>query len=301
VSNVRGLNQYAHKQKRKRNLDHSWEPRKRQMGPPTANESETMLMPPPQIPKATAKHTKYAIQVEHGMMLYPTSITDLKDAPTDAVQVDSTADDLTIPRSGLKATDREAKLEIDPLVAWIPDISPGLSTGSHQTMRSPPYQPGGSVNPPITKDSGQNAGSYTPIAPSVISEPFWVMSPDLSVWAAETAPSEIGEYFDLHALPSSSSTAGPSGELTTERPVVRRKGPLRPDQRREASEIRKLRACLRCKFLKKTVRSCQSLFLTVLTPISAIRESLAQDVNQVLSVYGRYLVLDWLLKIWTIS
>lgn len=34
--------------------------------------------------------------------------------------------------------------------------------------------------------------------------------------------------------------------------VGRRKGPLLPEQRKQASEIRKLRACLRCKFLKKT-------------------------------------------------
>lgn len=32
----------------------------------------------------------------------------------------------------------------------------------------------------------------------------------------------------------------------------RRRGPLLPEQRKQASEIRKLRACLRCKFLKKT-------------------------------------------------
>ena len=38
----------------------------------------------------------------------------------------------------------------------------------------------------------------------------------------------------------------------SEKRVGRRKGPLRPDQRKQASEIRKLRACLRCKFLKKT-------------------------------------------------
>ncbi|KAK2736483.1 hypothetical protein FQN57_000739 [Myotisia sp. PD_48] len=38
----------------------------------------------------------------------------------------------------------------------------------------------------------------------------------------------------------------------TEKKVGKRKGPLRPDQRKQASEIRKLRACLRCKFLKKT-------------------------------------------------
>jgi hypothetical protein len=39
---------------------------------------------------------------------------------------------------------------------------------------------------------------------------------------------------------------------TTEKKIGRRRGPLRPEQRKQASEIRKLRACLRCKFLKKT-------------------------------------------------
>ncbi|KAK0385316.1 hypothetical protein NLU13_7792 [Sarocladium strictum] len=39
---------------------------------------------------------------------------------------------------------------------------------------------------------------------------------------------------------------------TTEKKVGKRKGPLLPEQRKQASEIRKLRACLRCKFLKKT-------------------------------------------------
>lgn len=39
---------------------------------------------------------------------------------------------------------------------------------------------------------------------------------------------------------------------STEKRVGRRRGPLRPDQRQQAHEIRKLRACLRCKFLKKT-------------------------------------------------
>ncbi|KAI5286629.1 hypothetical protein KEM54_006637, partial [Ascosphaera aggregata] len=34
--------------------------------------------------------------------------------------------------------------------------------------------------------------------------------------------------------------------------IGKRTGPLKPDQRKQASEIRKLRACLRCKFLKKT-------------------------------------------------
>ncbi|KAK6365957.1 uncharacterized protein PV06_04561 [Exophiala oligosperma] len=43
-----------------------------------------------------------------------------------------------------------------------------------------------------------------------------------------------------------------SGKGDGEKRVGRRKGPLRPEQRKQASEIRKLRACLRCKFLKKT-------------------------------------------------
>lgn len=43
----------------------------------------------------------------------------------------------------------------------------------------------------------------------------------------------------------------------TEKRVGRRKGPLKPEQRKQASEIRKLGACLRCKYLKKTVSTCQ--------------------------------------------
>jgi hypothetical protein len=37
----------------------------------------------------------------------------------------------------------------------------------------------------------------------------------------------------------------------SEKRVGRRRGPLRPEQREQAHEIRKLRACLRCRFLKK--------------------------------------------------
>lgn len=48
--------------------------------------------------------------------------------------------------------------------------------------------------------------------------------------------------------PAGSAKKDASGEKR----VGRRRGPLRPDQRQQAHEIRKLRACLRCKFLKKT-------------------------------------------------
>ncbi|KAL8683580.1 MAG: hypothetical protein Q9186_000492 [Xanthomendoza sp. 1 TL-2023] len=39
---------------------------------------------------------------------------------------------------------------------------------------------------------------------------------------------------------------------STDKKVGKRKGPLRPEQRKQASEIRKLGACLRCRFLRKT-------------------------------------------------
>ena len=42
-------------------------------------------------------------------------------------------------------------------------------------------------------------------------------------------------------------------KVETEKRVGRRKGPLEPGQRKRAGEIRKLGACLRCKYLKKTV------------------------------------------------
>lgn len=44
---------------------------------------------------------------------------------------------------------------------------------------------------------------------------------------------------------------GANGKDKPEKKVGKRRGPLRPEQRQQAHEIRKLRACLRCKFLKK--------------------------------------------------
>ncbi|KAF2860661.1 hypothetical protein K470DRAFT_216741 [Piedraia hortae CBS 480.64] len=43
----------------------------------------------------------------------------------------------------------------------------------------------------------------------------------------------------------------PNGQAE-KKSVGRRRGPLRPEQRLQAHEIRKMRACLRCRFLKKT-------------------------------------------------
>ncbi|WPG97569.1 Hypothetical protein R9X50_00034600 [Acrodontium crateriforme] len=54
------------------------------------------------------------------------------------------------------------------------------------------------------------------------------------------------------AVIKKTSASGSRKDGTVEKKVGRRRGPLRPDQRQQAHEIRKLRACLRCKFLKKT-------------------------------------------------
>lgn len=74
------------------------------------------------------------------------------------------------------------------------------------------------------------------------------------------------------------STGGKDGSGNGEKKIGKRKGPLRPDQRKQASEIRKLRACLRCKFLKKTVSLSLLLFFFM--------ASLTVVVRQRRAVYG---------------
>jgi len=61
--------------------------------------------------------------------------------------------------------------------------------------------------------------------------------------------SPIGVTPKVSAKKSSTKTS--SGKEKSEKRVGKRRGPLRPEQRQQAHEIRKLRACLRCKFLKK--------------------------------------------------
>jgi hypothetical protein len=70
--------------------------------------------------------------------------------------------------------------------------------------------------------------------------------------------------------------------------IGKRKGPLKPDQRKQASEIRKLRACLRCKFLKKTVSISLCLIQDhVLTAYSATRASPVAVASRPMLGYGR--------------
>jgi hypothetical protein len=64
----------------------------------------------------------------------------------------------------------------------------------------------------------------------------------------KTSPSSV-----THKTISKKKTtsAGAAKGDKSEKRIGRRRGPLKPEQRQSAHEIRKLRACLRCKFLKK--------------------------------------------------
>ncbi|KAL1971401.1 hypothetical protein VTN31DRAFT_2381 [Thermomyces dupontii] len=100
-----------------------------------------------------------------------------------------------------------------------------------------------SIPVPVPKDStpilspGSQSSSSSSSGSSSTSPPSSKKSARKSPIAAKNADTKVRK-------------AG-KGEGTEKR-IGKRKGPLKPDQRRQASEIRKLRACLRCKFLKKT-------------------------------------------------
>ncbi|KAF2157722.1 hypothetical protein K461DRAFT_208657, partial [Myriangium duriaei CBS 260.36] len=94
------------------------------------------------------------------------------------------------------------------------------------------------------------------------------VSPPLSSSSASTSPTGTSPPIRRRRSPNNQSVIAKTTKAVikkadtgltrktvggvTEKRVGRRKGPLRPDQRQQAHEIRKLRACLRCKFLKKT-------------------------------------------------
>lgn len=81
-------------------------------------------------------------------------------------------------------------------------------------------------------------------------------------------------------------------KIDTEKRIGRRKGPLSLEQRKQAGEIRKLGACLRCKFLKKTVGRTLSFICVALTISSVIRESHARDVSLRMRACGLYLARE---------
>jgi hypothetical protein len=250
VSNVRHPKQDSQKQKRKRKLtDYCWIPRKQRLLSPSAHDTQYTDIPPPNITKSVAQPT----------------ITAGPDQDVPMLEAAQLPNDLTVTRVVgsheysqpymLETTDENSTVvdiemgqDIDPLVAWILGISSGPNADAHNTIMGPTHHPISradlGVRSVSTDQSGQNRIYYPSRAPSVISEPYWLaISPVSSVWAVETAPSEVGEYLESWA-PTIKDT---------EKRIGRRQGPLRPDQAKQAYETRKFRACLRCKFLKKIV------------------------------------------------
>ncbi|KAK7179664.1 hypothetical protein DPSP01_011588 [Paraphaeosphaeria sporulosa] len=109
--------------------------------------------------------------------------------------------------------------------------------------------PNQSVSPPMPRaepvDIKQSASSSSSPTSSAVSSP-----PTRRRKSPVTTPigSKPAKTIAKKTPPAHTTKKDASGEKR----VGRRRGPLRPEQRQQAHEIRKLRACLRCKFLKKT-------------------------------------------------
>ncbi|KAL3475652.1 hypothetical protein BJX99DRAFT_157117 [Aspergillus californicus] len=119
------------------------------------------------------------------------------------------------------------------------------------------------INRRVSYDHASSHGSQSPtaVSPAAIVRPIQVpakksTSPTRSTTSSSSPPSRKPSRKSPIAAKTAETKVRKQSQNgkseTTEKKVGKRKGPLRPEQRKQASEIRKLRACLRCKFLKKT-------------------------------------------------
>ncbi|POS86549.1 hypothetical protein EPUL_004124, partial [Erysiphe pulchra] len=115
--------------------------------------------------------------------------------------------------------------------------------GSHEDVTQPHYHSNTHVD---------NLRPSTPFGPALVK---------ISSSSKPNSPISVPPLVRRNSVPRKSSinkASKPPARCTSsikkdsEKRVGRRRGPLLPEQRKQASEIRKLRACLRCKFLKKT-------------------------------------------------
>ncbi|KAL6707691.1 hypothetical protein ACN47E_003812 [Coniothyrium glycines] len=120
--------------------------------------------------------------------------------------------------------------------------SHGLPMSEHDFANY--ISPNQSVSPPMTRvepiQIKQSASSTASPTSSAVSSP-----------PARRRKSPVGAK-PAKTIVKKTPAHSTKKDATGEKRVGRRRGPLRPDQRLQAHEIRKLRACLRCKFLKKT-------------------------------------------------
>lgn len=155
--------------------------------------------------------------------------------------------------------------------SWV-DISNPINSPTSETNLESPFMP---VNRRVSFDhTSHGSQSPTAVSPVAIVRPIPVpgkksTSPTRSAVSHRSSSSTSSTASSVSPTTRKPSRKSPIAAKTndtkvrkqsqngksetTEKRVGKRKGPLRPDQRKQASEIRKLRACLRCKFLKKTV------------------------------------------------
>lgn len=136
--------------------------------------------------------------------------------------------------------------------------------GSYEEISYPPFSPYSPESDTYLDPSGHrncyhsdSHGCQDIISPSAVVAPMPIKMP--SVREATSGSTSPGRRNSGAARKSPTAKATKAvirrtsnGKKDTEKRVGRRRGPLLPEQRKQASEIRKLRACLRCKFLKKT-------------------------------------------------
>lgn len=154
--------------------------------------------------------------------------------------------------------------------SWV-DISNPINSPTSETNLESPFMP---VNRRVSFDhTSHGSQSPTAVSPVAIVRPIPVpgkksTSPTRSAMShrstGSTSSTASSSVSPTTRKPSRKSPIAAktndtkvrkqsqNGKPDTEKRVGKRKGPLKPDQRKQASEIRKLRACLRCKFLKKT-------------------------------------------------
>jgi hypothetical protein len=140
------------------------------------------------------------------------------------------------------------------------DIGPSQAVYSPTTLSDSDYEYTGPAHH-LSMDHGSipSAG----VDPNVLVRPITIpsaksSSPSMRSPGSQGSANSPGRKGSRKSPTSARSTdkvikkSAAPGKGEGEKRVGRRKGPLRPEQRKQASEIRKLRACLRCKFLKKT-------------------------------------------------
>ncbi|KAL8800523.1 MAG: hypothetical protein Q9182_005123 [Xanthomendoza sp. 2 TL-2023] len=121
-------------------------------------------------------------------------------------------------------------------------------------LENPRPSPPVLVTSKVSKPTLITPKAYKP-APVKIKKPTSPQGPPISI--PTTSPSNRRQSRKNTSPKTTKSMIRPiqppkATPESTDKKVGKRKGPLRPDQRKQASEIRKLGACLRCKFLKKT-------------------------------------------------